>query len=70
MAEEPVAAPRDARLMPSWSPSEPHDEKREPKSSATAPTPANEVEAARRLLEQLFEGTDGPADDSAPEPRQ
>jgi hypothetical protein len=69
MAEERGAAPGDARLMPSWSPSDPDDEQREPKSSAAAPTPASEVEAARRLLEQLFEGA--PADDeSVPESRQ
>jgi hypothetical protein len=68
MAEEQGAAPNDARLMPSWTPSEPHDEQREPKSSAPAPTPASEVEAARRLLEELFE--DASADDSAPESRQ
>jgi len=51
MAEEQGAAPNDARLMPSWTPSEPHDEQREPKSSAPAPTPASEVDAARRLLD-------------------
>jgi hypothetical protein len=55
--------------MPSWSPSEPEDEKREPRSSAAAPTPASEVEAARRLLQELFE--DAQVDDgSASEPRQ
>jgi hypothetical protein len=68
MAEEQGAAPNDARLMPSWTPSEPHDEQREPKSSAPAPTPASEVEAARRLLQELFEDT--PADESVPESRQ
>jgi hypothetical protein len=54
--------------MPSWTPSEPHDEQREPKSSAPTPTPASEVEAARRLLQELFEDT--PADESVPESRQ
>jgi hypothetical protein len=68
MAEEQGAAPNDARLMPSWTPSEPHDEQREPKSSAPAPTPASEVDAARRLLEELFE--DASTDESAPESRQ
>ena len=70
MTEEPVAAARDARLMPSWSPSEPQDEQREPRPSAAAPTSASEIEAARRLLEELFEDTDAPADDSAPDSRQ
>jgi hypothetical protein len=58
--------------MPSWSPSEPQDEQ-QPTSSAAEPTPASEVEAARRLLQELFEDTraeDEDDDDSAPRPRQ
>jgi hypothetical protein len=61
MAEEQGATPGDARLMPSWTPSDPHDEQREPKSSAPTPTPASEVDAARRLLQELFYDT--PAED-------
>ena len=45
--------------MPSWSPSEPQDEHQEP--TLSAPARAAKIEAARRLLEQLFE--DAPADD-------
>lgn len=69
MTEEPYPADGDARLMPSWSPSEPQDEQ-QPSSSAAAPTPASEVEAARKLLQELFEDTpaeDG--DDSMPPSR-
>jgi hypothetical protein len=54
MAEAIVRAQRDARCMPSWDPSEPQDQQQEPHPAAPAAT-AEEIEAARRLLEELFE---------------
>ena len=47
--------------MPSWSPSDPEEAEQEP---TTAPASATDVDAARRLLEELIE--DAPADDEPP----
>lgn len=56
MAGAPREALRDCRYMPSWSPSEPEDEPQKPQDAATvAAAAAAEIEAARRLLEELFE---------------
>ena len=57
MVEAPTEALRDSRYMPSWSPSEPH-EPQEPQAAApaaAAAAAAAELEAARRLLAELFE---------------
>ena len=50
--------------MPSWSPSEPEDERRKPNSSPTDAATTSDVDAARRLLAELFE--DANADDGEP----
>ena len=56
MAEAPRGGRRDARLMPSWSPSEPQDQPQEPSTTAATETAAAaEIEAARKLLAELFE---------------
>jgi hypothetical protein len=56
MAEATAGAQRDARVMPSWSPSEPQDQPQEPPAAApAAEAAAAEIEAARKLLAELFE---------------
>jgi hypothetical protein len=49
--------------MPSWSPSEVPNEAPPPPAA-----PADEVESARRLLEELF--TDAPSDDAPAQPER
>ena len=62
MTEARRGGRNDARVMPSWSPSEVPNESAPPLVAA-----ADEVEKARRLLEELFADT---SSDDGPEQQQ